>query len=407
MVQMGESCEFKLTADDCSLQAPSQYTVEIAQPPATVAHGDCISPTTACPAKLSARLRDPATRQRSPAMLTRNRISRLLFTTALCAAPLFAAHAADEPAYGPELEGFPYPAPVHQFEITSQKTKLHMAYMDVKPANPNGRTAVLLHGKNFCGATWESSIKALSNAGYRVVIPDQIGFCKSSKPEHYQYTFQQLAANTHALLESIGVKQATVIGHSTGGMLAVRYGLMYPQQAEQLVLVNPIGLEDWKALGVPSLGVDKWYERELQTTAERIRNYEKSTYYVNQWKPEYEPWVQMLAGMYRGPGRQIVAWNSALLYDMIYTQPVVYEFPLLKMPTLLLIGDKDNTAIGKDLAPPQVRAKLGNYPVLAKQAAQNIPKATLVQFPTLGHAPQMQDPEAFHQALLKGLAAER
>jgi pimeloyl-ACP methyl ester carboxylesterase len=77
------------------------------------------------------------------------------------------------------------------------------------------------------------------------------------------------------------------------------------------------------------------------------------------------------------------------------------------MPTLLLIGDKDNTAIGKDLAPPEVRAKLGNYPVLAKQAAQRIPKATLVQFPTLGHAPQMQDPEAFHQALLKGLAAGR
>ncbi|HBO77335.1 MAG TPA: alpha/beta hydrolase, partial [Cupriavidus sp.] len=62
-------------------------------------------------------------------------------------------------------------------------------------------------------------------------------------------------------------------------------------------LVNPIGLEDWKAKGVPSLSVDQWYARELNVTAERIRNYEKSTYYVNQWKPEYEPWVQMLAGM--------------------------------------------------------------------------------------------------------------
>jgi len=157
---------------------------------------------------------------------------------------------------------------------------------------------------------------------------------------------------------------------------------------------------------VPSLGVDKWYEREQGQSADKIRNYEKSTYYVNQWKPEYEPWVQMLAGMYRGPGKQAVAWNSALLYDMIYTQPVVYEFPLLKMPVLLLIGTRDTTAIGKDAAPAELRPKLGNYAELGKRAAKAIPQATLVEFGNMGHAPQMQDPAAFHAALLKGLAAK-
>ncbi|MBD8529793.1 MULTISPECIES: alpha/beta fold hydrolase [unclassified Massilia] len=339
--------------------------------------------------------------------MTSIRLSRCAASLALALASLGTAHAAAEPSYGPELEGFTYPAPVRQFNFTSQGAKLHMAYMDIAPqGKANGRTVVLLHGKNFCGATWDASMKALSGAGYRVVVPDQIGFCKSSKPQHYQYTFQQLAENTRALLESIGVKgPATILGHSTGGMLAVRYGLMFPQQTEQLVLVNPIGLEDWKALGVPSLGVDKWYQRELQTTADKIRNYEKATYYVNQWKPEYEPPVQMLAGMYGGPGKEIVAWNSALLYDMIYTQPVVYEFPQLTMPTLLLIGLKDTTAIGKDAAPEALRPKLGNYPELAQKTARAIPKATLVTFPNMGHAPQMQDPKAFHEALLKGLAA--
>jgi len=85
----------------------------------------------------------------------------------------------------------------------------------------------------------------------RVIAPDQIGFCKSTKPERYQYSFQQLAQNTHALLEKLGVKKATLIGHSTGGMLAARYALMYPDETEQLVMINPIGLEDWKAKGVP------------------------------------------------------------------------------------------------------------------------------------------------------------
>ncbi len=309
------------------------------------------------------------------------------------------------PAYGPELQGFDYPAPVGQYDFTSQGVALHMAYLDIKPAHANGHTAVLLHGKNFCAATWEATIHQLSDAGYRVIAPDQIGFCKSSKPEHYQYSFQQLARNTHALLQSLGVTDATVIGHSTGGMLAIRYALMYPHETQQLVLVNPIGLEDWKAKGVPSLSVDQWYERELKTTADSIRRYEQATYYAGQWRADYEPWVQMLAGMYLGPGKQIVAWNSALLYDMIDTQPVVYELGQLSMPTLLLIGQKDTTAIGKDTAPPEVRAKIGHYPELGKAAAKAIPHATLVEFAELGHAPQMQDPKAFHRALLAGLAA--
>jgi len=319
---------------------------------------------------------------------------------AASAAPAFAA------TYGPELQGFQYPYPLQHFNFQSQGKALQMGYMDVAATDkPNGRSVVLMHGKNFCGATWEGSIKALSDAGYRVIAPDQIGFCTSSKPDHYQYSFQQLALNTHQLLDKLGIQKATILGHSTGGMLATRYALMYPKQTEQLAMVNPIGLEDWKALGVPSISVDQWYERELKVSAEGIRKYQLNTYYVGRWKPEYERWVDMYAGLSNGPGHTLVAWNSALIYDMIFTQPVYYEFKNLQMPTLLLIGTADNTAIGKDLAPPEVKAKLGNYEVLGEQAAKLIPHATLVEFPGLGHAPQMEEPAQFHKALLQGLNA--
>ncbi len=319
------------------------------------------------------------------------------------ALPCRAAPADAGPAYGPELQGFEYPWPVAHFRFASQGDAMDMAYLDVPPSKPNGRVAVLLHGKNFCAATWEATIAVLIHAGYRVIAPDQIGFCKSTKPAHYQYSFQQLAGNTHALLAAIGIGRATIIGHSTGGMLAMRYGLMFPDAVDQLVLVDPIGLEDWKAKGLPWQSVDAWYQRDLRTTADSIRAYERSTYYAGTWQPAYERWVQMLAGMYRGPGRDIVAWNSALLYDMIYTQPVVYELGQLGMPVLLMIGDKDTTAPGKDLATPAVRATLGNYPELGKAAAARIPHARLVEFPDLGHAPQIQAPDAFHKALLDGL----
>nr|WP_315215462.1 alpha/beta hydrolase [uncultured Duganella sp.] len=327
-------------------------------------------------------------------------LAALAATAAFCAPALAAT-------YGPRLEGFAYPHKLQYYAFTSQGKDLQMAYMDVAPtAKANGKTAVLMHGKNFCGATWEQTITALSAAGYRVVAPDQIGFCASTKPEHYQYTFQQLAANTGALLKSIGVKQAAIIGHSTGGMLATRYALMYPEAVSRLVMVNPIGLEDWKALGVPARSVDQWYERELKMTADSVRAYEKSTYYVGRWKPEYERWVDMLAGMNAGPGKKIVAWNSALIYDMIYTQPVVYEFPLLKVPTSLIIGDADTTAIGSDIAPSAVKARIGKYEVLGKQVVKQIPDGHLVELKGMGHAPQMEDPAAFHRALLEELSRE-
>jgi pimeloyl-ACP methyl ester carboxylesterase len=311
----------------------------------------------------------------------------------------------DDVAYGPELQGFNYPYPVSYYTFQSQRQNLKMAYLDVPPdgKTANGRTAVLLHGKNYCSATWGETIKVLAGAGYRVIAIDQVGFCKSSKPASYQFSFQQLAKNTNDLLHSLGIGEATIIGHSTGGMLGIRYALTYPDQTRQLVLVDPIGLEDWRAKGVPPISVDQWYQRELGTTAERIRSYETSIYFAGHWRPDYDRWVQMLAGMYRGPGKEAVAWNSALLYDMILTQPVVYELPQLKVPTLLMIGNKDNTAIGKEFAPADQRNLLGNYPKLAKAAVAAIPKATLIAFPDAGHAPQLQDPKNFHAALLRGM----
>jgi pimeloyl-ACP methyl ester carboxylesterase len=323
----------------------------------------------------------------------------------LLPAALLAAVPPEAPRYGAELEGFEYPHPVQQFRFESQQQALHMAYLDLAPsAKANGRVVVLLHGKNFCAASWVATLQVLRAAGYRVIAPDQVGFCKSSKPRSYQYSFQQLAENTERLLTSLKLAKVTLLGHSMGGMLAMRYALTYPERVEQLVLVNPIGLEDWKAKGVPYQSIDSWYKSELLTTAERLESYQTATYYAGSWKPEYDIWVQMLAGMYRGPGKELVAWSSALSYDMIYTQPVFYEFEQLRMPVLLLIGNKDNTAIGKNLAPEAVRKALGNYAQLAPEAAKRMPHATLVSFDELGHAPQLQDPARFHQALLRGLA---
>src|SRR5579863_5768628 len=84
--------------------------------------------------------------------------------------------------YGIGLEGFPYPYPVNLLPLVNDGEQLRMAYMDIAPAQPNGRVVVLLHGRNFPASYWAPVIKTLTEAGYRVVVPDQIGFGKSSKP---------------------------------------------------------------------------------------------------------------------------------------------------------------------------------------------------------------------------------
>ncbi|WP_058834046.1 alpha/beta fold hydrolase [Luteimonas abyssi] len=332
---------------------------------------------------------------------------RTLAATLLLIPTLLSAHEAPQ-TFGPRLEGFTYPYPVETFAFESQRQALEMAYLDVAPtASPNGRSVLLLHGKNFCAATWDSTIDALTGAGYRVIAPDQVGFCKSDKPDRYQFSFAQLAANTRALLANLGIDRAAVVGHSMGGMLAVRYALQYPDTVEHLALVNPIGLEDWKSLGVPWQDVDAWFAGERRTTVDSIRAYQLDVYYNGQWRPEYTRWVDMLAGMYAGPGGEAVAWNQALTSDMVFNQPVVHEFGAIAVPTTLFIGQKDRTAIGRDRAPEALRRTLGDYPALGRRAAEAIPGATLVAFDDLGHSPQVEAPERFERALLDALATPR
>ena len=111
----------------------------------------------------------------------------------------------------------------------------------------------------------------------------------------------------------------------------------------------------------------------------------------------------MLAGLYAGAGREIVALNQAQTSEMLFTQPVGHEFGRVRVPTVLFIGGKDRTAPGANRASPTLAAKLGNYRELGRRAERAIPKAKLVEFPALGHSPQVEAPDTFHDALLREL----
>src|SRR5271154_1221358 len=135
-------------------------------------------------------------------MLTRFAVVALLTVAwALACGPPWMAAAQDKAtvgdaeALGIALEEYPYPWPVHFLPLSIEGQDVRMAYMDVPPATPPSGSAIdapaiiLLHGKNFGGYYWAETARSLSAAGYRVVIPDQIGWGKSSKPD-IRYSFQ-------------------------------------------------------------------------------------------------------------------------------------------------------------------------------------------------------------------------
>lgn len=296
------------------------------------------------------------------------------------------------------LENYKYPYPVKYITPDIQHQALKMAYMDVQPLHPNGHTIMLLHGKNFCGAYWGPTAKVLADKGYRVIIPDQIGFGKSAKPDRLQYTFQLMATATKAVLDSAGVGKVIVLGHSMGGMVSTRFVLMYPDRVEKFILENPIGLEDWK-LKVPYQSVDDWYRSELKQNEASYKKYMTESYFHGEWRPAYDVLLEVPAGWTLSPEYSRVAWNSALTYDMIFTQPVCYEFDKIRVPTLLIIGQLDRTALGKNLVPDSVAKTMGNYPVLGRVTQAKIPNSRLVEIPGAGHVPHVEAFDKFIQAV--------
>ena len=288
-----------------------------------------------------------------------------------------------------------YPFPVKYLSLSLEKQNLKMAYMDIASEKPNGETAILFHGKNFNGFYWKNVVPMLTARGYRVIVPDQIGWGKSDRP-NLHYSFHGLAENNKKLLDSLNIKKVNVIGHSMGGMLATRFALMYPETVSRLILENPIGLEDYRTF-VPFESLEKTEQNELKATRESYKNYQK-TYYP-EYKPEYEQYVEAQAADLKLVNFPQIAFVNALTFQMIYEQPVVYEFENIRAPTLLIIGQEDRTVVGKNKVLKAIVGNYGQYPRLGKLIESKIKNSRLVELVGVGHIPHVQTPERFEKAL--------
>lgn len=292
---------------------------------------------------------------------------------------------------------YPYPVKYITIEVEGQQTK--MAFMDVKPATPNGQTVLLLHGKNFTGFYWKNVIAFLTDAGYRVIAPDQLGWGLSTKP-NAKYTFEMLAQNNKLILDSLRIEKTNVIGHSMGGMLATRFALMYPERTSKLILEDPLGLEDYRKF-IPYRPIEQQYKKEQAATYASYKKYQQGYYPV--WKPEYEQYVAAQAQPLKQKDFASVAWVNALTYQMIYEQPVLYDLEKLTVPVLFIVGQLDRTILGKEMLPVSKQKLHGNLPLLAAKASKKIKGSKVIVLSGVGHIPHIQSTEVFKKNVLEFL----
>jgi len=256
-----------------------------------------------------------------------------------------------------------------------------------------------LHGCYY----FRNLIEALTGAGYRVVAPDQIGWGKSPKPDIH-YSFQLLAANTAALLDHLAITDVAVLGHSTGGMTAARFALTYPGRVTHLVLEDPLGLADYRT-GIPPQSEETLYDHEIHWTDPAvIRGYVKG-YFVHPDPKVWEPLADVLVRVTLGPDYPRWARAAALTFQMIYQQPVRYEYHQIAPPVLLITGAEDHTVPLGQYAAPAEAARLGDFTALSAAAAHDIPRARRVVIPDCGHIPHLEHPGQFLAELLPFLAS--
>jgi pimeloyl-ACP methyl ester carboxylesterase len=286
----------------------------------------------------------------------------------------------------------PYPYPSSYLQFTSYGQEVRLAYMDVAPLGPaNGHTVVLFHGMNFAGFYWGGPIEALRKEGFRVVVPDQIGFGRSSKPI-IPYNFHDMALNTRRVLQRLKIDTAMIVGHSMGGMLAARFATQYPEMTERVVIYNPIGVIDprWERPWTPP---DEGYTRNLDATYQSVRAglFRYVSHNPSAWNAEFERYARIRYAWTLSSEWPRLAMTQAIISQITYLDPVVNDWAHIQAPVLVFGGAEDSLA-----GPAKV------FQERMKFIADSVPngRGRLHLIPHLGHVPHLEDPARTYPPLL-------
>ncbi len=247
-----------------------------------------------------------------------------------------------------------------------------LAYIDT--GNPTGPAVVLIHGYTDNARDWVPMLPYLSKR-FRLILVDIRGHGKSSKPECC-YTRLDFAYDIKLLLDALSIRQADVIGHSLGSIIAQTFAEYWPERTHRVVLISSTGGRPPGSTAPPQFD----YAAEIRKLKDPI---DPDSPFMIAWWDSPTPVNPDFIRRQRQDAAAIPLKVWLAVLDEALPTATAYAdlqstLPRLKAPTLLIWGSKD------PIMEEPMRRTLRDA----------LPGAEVKVFAGLGHNPFWEDPSA-------------
>ena len=241
----------------------------------------------------------------------------------------------------------------------------------VEDLNPGGsKTIVFLHGWPLNHQQFEYQFDVLPAMGYRCIGIDWRGFGKSDKPIS-GYNYNRLADDIRAVVDALQLDNFTLVGHSTGGAIAIRYMSRHNGYGvSKLVLVDAAA-----PIGFTSETANTFLKEALNDRPKMMQNVTDGFFFQYITKP-FSDWFFQL-------GLQAAGWSTAAIIVTLRDEKLYNDLPKILVPTLIIHGIHDKVI-------PFAQAQELN---------QKIKNSQLVPFHYSGHGPFWEERDKFNQLL--------
>lgn len=243
-----------------------------------------------------------------------------------------------------------------------------------------GRPMLLLHGFTLNARSWRYQWDLLTEAGFRLIAPDNPGFGRTRLSGNFSARAEDYAELHDALLTALGIDgPVPVVGHSLGGGMAIYLARRFPRRVSAIVAIAPATEPSHSAVRVARVAtLDGFNEvAPLFFTRDRLRHIVKSAYGPNPQPDEIiEDYVEGISVS--------DAFSVVTTYFSESFKDMPEHYGEIDVPSLIVAGEED----------PH------NPLALSERPAREMPRADLKLLPGLAHCPHEEDPSRFNPILM-------
>lgn len=286
------------------------------------------------------------------------------------------------------MESWRYPYPTYTTNVLDD---IPVAYVD---EGDGPETLIMIHGLGSNLKGFWKNIQGLSST-YRCIALDLPGYGKSAWGAH-RYGMRFYARVIHSFLVSLGIDEATLVGHSMGGQIALTAALHDSSRLKQQILLAPAGFESFNPEH------HRWfsqiYNADLLQTLSTQQV--KRNFYLNFVDFPEDAYFMIDDRLQMREDKEAFQHFCQLQVACVISmlqEPVFDHLQKIDLPTLVLFGEEDqlipNRFVHPFLTPREV----------ASQGMLRMPKAELEMLSPCGHFPQWECAEEVNQAIVKFL----